>query len=106
MPSLQRYGGEALPDSPHIVVLGSCKVGNFVVSTPVLEGLKARFPGAVTGFVGSEITVDFEAAHPAIDWRLSWDDLSPGGPVRPFFGGFPHPNPVATAPGAGLAGGG
>ena len=60
MPSLQRYGGEALPDSPHIVVLGSCKVGNFVVSTPVLEGLKARFPGAVIGFVGSEITLDFK----------------------------------------------
>ena len=78
MPSLQRYGGEALPDSPHIVVLGSCKVGNFVVSTPVLEGLKARFPGAVIGFVGSEITVDFEAAHPAIDWRHSWDDPAPG----------------------------
>ena len=78
MPSLQRYRGEALPDSPHIVVLGSCKVGNFVVSTPVLEGLKARFPGAVTGFVGSEITVDFEAAHPAIDWRHSWDDPAPG----------------------------
>jgi len=78
MSSLQRYGGEALPDSPHIVVLGSCKVGNFVVSTPVLQGLKARFPGAVIGFVGSEITVDFEAAHPAIDWRHSWDDPSPG----------------------------
>ena len=78
MSSLQRYGGEALPDSPHIVVLGSCKVGNFVVSTPVLEGLKARFPGAVIGFVGSEITVDFEAAHPAIDWRHSWDDPAPG----------------------------
>ena len=78
MPSLQRYGGEALPDSPHIVVLGSCKVGNFVVSTPVLEGLKARFPGAVIGFVGSEITVDFEAAHPAIDWRHSWDSPAPG----------------------------
>lgn len=78
MPSLQRYGGEALPDSPHIVVLGSCKVGNFVVSTPVLQGLKARFPGAVIGFVGSEITADFEAAHPAIAWRHSWDDPAPG----------------------------
>ena len=76
MPSLQRYGGEALPDSPHIVVLGSCKVGNFVVSTPVLQGLKARFPGAVIGFVGREITVEFEAAHPAIDWRHSWGGVN------------------------------
>jgi len=75
---MQRYGGESLGPSPHIVVLGSCKVGNFVVSTPVLQGLKARFPGAVLGFIGSEVTADFEAAHPAIDWRLSWDDPSAG----------------------------
>jgi len=75
---MQRYGGESLGPSPHIVVLGSCKVGNFVVSTPVLQGLKARFPGAVLGFIGSEVTADFEAAHPAIEWRLSWDDPAPG----------------------------
>ena len=75
---MQRYGGEPLGPSPHIVALGSCKVGNFVVSTPVLQGLKARFPGAVIGFVGSEITADFEAAHPAIDWRHSWDDPARG----------------------------
>jgi ADP-heptose:LPS heptosyltransferase len=82
MPSLQRYGGEPLGDSPHIVVLGSCKVGNFVVSTPVLRGLKARFPGAVIGFVGSELTADFEAAFTAISWRLSWDDPRPDAGLR------------------------
>jgi len=75
---MQRYGGESLGPNPHIVALGSCKVGNFVVSTPVLQGLKARFPGAVLGFIGSEVTADFEAAHPAIDWRHSWDDFAPG----------------------------
>lgn len=75
---MQRYGGEALGTAPHIVLLGSCKVGNFVVSTPVLRGLKARFPEAVIGFVGSEITADFEQAHPGIDWRLSWDKDIPG----------------------------
>jgi len=70
---LQRYSGQDLGASPHIVVLGSCKVGNFVVSTPVLQGLRNRFPQAVIGFVGSEVTADFEAAHPVINWRLSWD---------------------------------
>jgi len=70
---LQRYAGEDLGTSPHIVVLGSCKVGNFVVSTPVLQGLRTRFPQAVIGFVGSEVTADFEAAHPVINWRMSWD---------------------------------
>ena len=48
--------------APHIVVLGSCKVGNFVVSTPVLRGLRVRFPDAVIGFIGSEVTADFEQA--------------------------------------------
>jgi len=78
MPTMVRYAGEDLGDGPHIVVLGSCKVGNFVVSTPVLQGLKARFPDAVLGFLGSAVTADFEAAHPAIDWRHPWDDPSPG----------------------------
>jgi len=76
---MQRYSGEDLPGShPHIVVLGSCKVGNFVVSTPVLAGLKARFKDAIVGFIGSDVTSDLEESHPAIDWRLSWDDSSPG----------------------------
>lgn len=79
---MQRYAGESLVGSPHIVVLGSCKVGNFVVSTPVLQGLKARFPGSVVGFVGSEVTADFERALPTIDWRLSWDDASPAAGLR------------------------
>ncbi len=73
MPVLQRYRGEPLGDRPHIVVLGSCKVGNFVVSTPVLQGLRARFPDAVIGFLGSEVTADFETALESIDWRHSWD---------------------------------
>jgi heptosyltransferase-3 len=79
---MQRYGGEPLGPAPHIVVLGSCKVGNFVVSTPVLRGLRARFDDAVIGFIGSEVTADFERAHPAIDWRISWDDAEDGSSLR------------------------
>ena len=79
---MQRYGGEPLGPAPHIVVLGSCKVGNFVVSTPVLRGLRARFADAVIGFIGSEVTADFEQAHPVIDWRISWDDAEAGSALR------------------------
>ena len=78
MMGMQRYNGEHLGPAPHIVVLGSCKVGNFVVSTPVLRGLRARFPDAVIGFIGSEVTADFERAMTCLDWRCSWDDLSAG----------------------------
>ena len=78
MTGMRRYSGEHLGSAPHIVVLGSCKVGNFVVSTPVLRGLRARFPDAVIGFIGSEVTADFERALPMLDWRCSWDDPRPG----------------------------
>jgi ADP-heptose:LPS heptosyltransferase len=81
---LIRYSGELLEPGAHIVVLGSCKVGNFIVSTPVLNGLKARFPDATIGFIGSDVTADFEAAHSAIDWRLSWDSDQPGAGLSLF----------------------
>ena len=82
MTVMQRYSGEHLGLAPHIVVLGSCKVGNFVVSTPVLRGLRARFPDAVIGFIGSEVTADFERELPCLDWRCSWDDPSAGSGLR------------------------
>lgn len=70
---MQRYAGEALGDTPRVVVLGSCKVGNFVVSTPLLRGLKERWPRATIDFIGSAVTADFEAGCTWIDWRCSWD---------------------------------
>ena len=79
---MKRYAGESLGSAPHIVVLGSCKVGNFVVSTPVLRGLRARFPDAVIGMIGSDVTADFEQALPCLDWRCSWDDPRPGSGLR------------------------
>ena len=72
--SVQRYSGEALGERPRLVVLGSCKVGNFVKTTHLLRGLKERWPDATVDFLGSSVTADFETACPWIDWRLSWDD--------------------------------
>ena len=73
---MKRYEGGTLGRTPHIVLLGSCKVGNFVVTTPTLQGLRARFPDAVIGFIGSDVTADFETSHHCIDWRTSWDQHS------------------------------
>ena len=50
---MQRYGGESLGDAPRIVVLGSCKLGNYVKSTPLLRGLKQRWPAATLDFLGA-----------------------------------------------------
>ena len=70
---IERYSCQDLGAKPHVVVLGSCKVGNFIVSIPVLNGLRTRFPDATIGFVGSELTADFEQALACVDWRTSWD---------------------------------
>ena len=74
---VQRYGGESLGEAPRLVVLGSCKVGNYVKSTPLLRGLRERWPAARLDFIGSGVTADFEAACPWISWRISWDDSAP-----------------------------
>jgi ADP-heptose:LPS heptosyltransferase len=72
-PILQRYNGCDLGNNPHIAVLGSNKVGNFVVTIPLLTALKRRYPDAVIDFWGSELTADFENALPQLAWRCSWD---------------------------------
>jgi len=70
---LQRFDGRDLGHHPHIAILGSSKVGNFVVTVPLLVALRKRYPGAVIDFWGSELTRDFEERLEAIDWRTSWD---------------------------------
>jgi heptosyltransferase-3 len=73
---LQRYDGRDLGAAPHIAVLGSCKVGNFVVTLPLLRALRRRYPAAAIDFWGSEATRDFEDAlcqQALLNWRISWD---------------------------------
>ena len=58
--SVQRFDGRDLGRAPHIAVLGSCKLGNFVATLPLLRLLRRRYPGAQIDFWGSEATADFE----------------------------------------------
>lgn len=79
--SPQRYDGRDLGATPHIAVLGSCKLGNFVVTLPLLRALRRRYPLAQVDFWGSDATRDFEEAlregEPALlNWRISWDQSS------------------------------
>ena len=48
----------------------------------MLCGLPSRFPDAVIGFIGSEVTSDFEQSLPVIDWRCGWDDQFCGSGLR------------------------
>ena len=75
--SVQRFDGRDLGQTPHIAVLGSCKLGNFVATLPLLRLLRRRYPKAQIDFWGSEATADFERAlcgdSQPLNWRISWD---------------------------------
>ncbi len=68
---MEIFSNQQLPTNPHIVVFSSTKVGNFVVITPLLRGLKQKYPDCTLDFFGSEITKGFETHCPYIDWRFS-----------------------------------
>jgi ADP-heptose:LPS heptosyltransferase len=68
---MQRFTNQPLGARPHIAVFGSDKVGNFVLTTPLLRGLKEKYPGATLDFFGGATTRDLESACPYIDARFS-----------------------------------
>jgi ADP-heptose:LPS heptosyltransferase len=71
------FSNQNLRSNPHLAVFSSNKVGNFVVITPLLRGLKEKYPHCTLDFFGSEITKDFEIHSPYIDWRFSLYTESP-----------------------------
>ncbi len=68
---MERFADQPLGDRPHLAVFSSTKVGNFVVTTPLLRGLKEKYPEATLDFYGSDVTQDFEEHCPYIDFRFS-----------------------------------
>jgi ADP-heptose:LPS heptosyltransferase len=64
---MERFANQPLRPTPHIGVFSSTKVGNFVVTIPLLRGLKQKYPECVIDFFGSDITHDFEVNCPYID---------------------------------------
>lgn len=68
---MNRFDDQPLRPRPHLVVLFQDKLGGFVVATPLLRGLKAKYPGAMLDYVGGERTAELEAACPYVDARFS-----------------------------------
>ncbi|NEQ45457.1 MAG: glycosyltransferase family 9 protein [Leptolyngbya sp. SIOISBB] len=77
---MQLFANESLGARPHIAVLGSNKLGNFVVTTPLLRGLKAKYPGCILDFFGSDRTAEFERQLATIDWRMALHTSTPETP--------------------------
>ncbi len=68
---MERFMNQPLSQRPHLAVFGSDKVGDFVVTTPLLRGLKEKYAAATLDFFGSATTCDLEAVCPYIDARFS-----------------------------------
>ena len=68
---MQRFTDQPLGTRPHLAVFGSDKVGNFVLTTPLLRGLKEKYPGATLDFYGGETTCDLESGCAYVDARFS-----------------------------------
>ena len=75
--TMEIFSNQPLPLAPHIAIFSSTKIGNFVIITPLLRGLKEKYPNCTIDFFGSEITKDFEIHSPNIDWRFSLYTDSP-----------------------------
>lgn len=68
---MERFIDQSLGERPHLAVFGSDKLGNFVLTTPLLRGLRAKYPGCTLDFFGGETTRELESGCPFIDARFS-----------------------------------
>ncbi len=68
---MERFADQPLRPRPHLAVLFLDQLGNFVVATPLLRGLKEIYPGATLDYFGGERTAELEAACPYVDARFS-----------------------------------
>src|SRR5215212_11713307 len=65
------FQGEELGSRPHVAVLFRDQIGDFVVATPLLRGLRERYPDLVLDYFGGERTRELEEASRLVDARYS-----------------------------------
>jgi ADP-heptose:LPS heptosyltransferase len=65
------YDGQDLGPHPHVAVLFRDQIGDFIVATPLLRGLRERFPEIVVDYFGGERTRELEDASLLVDVRYS-----------------------------------
>lgn len=65
------FENQPLREKPHIAVLFYDALGDFVIITPLLRGLKEKYPGCTLDYFSGERTRELEEALPVIDARFS-----------------------------------
>ncbi len=65
------FDNQPLSERPHIAVLFYDALGDFVIITPLLRGLKEKYPNCTLDYFSGERTRELEEALPYIDSRFS-----------------------------------
>lgn len=68
---MEWFNNQLLRPQPHIAVLFYDAIGDFVVVTPLLRGLKEKYPDCTLDYFSGERTRELEEASPYIDARFS-----------------------------------
>lgn len=68
---MERFSGQPLRQRPHLAVLFYDAIGDFVVATPLLRGLREKYPGCTLDYFGGERSRGLEEASSLIDERVS-----------------------------------
>lgn len=74
---MTRYQGEELPERPRIAIVANDAIGNFVVSTPLLQTFRQRFPDARIDYFGGTRTRELAAASDLIDDDIPLHGIEP-----------------------------
>lgn len=68
---MEWFDRQPLREKPHIAVLFYDALGDFVIITPLLRGLKETYPECVLDYFSGDRTRELEDRHPYIDERFS-----------------------------------
>ncbi|MBI2864440.1 MAG: glycosyltransferase family 9 protein [Chloroflexi bacterium] len=68
---MERFTGQDLGEAPHIAVLFYDAIGDFIAITPLLRGLREKYPNCCIDYFGGEQTREIEEASPLVDSRFS-----------------------------------
>ena len=66
------YQGQDLGEAPHVaIIFGQEQIGDFVLATPIMRGLRERYPDVRIDYLGGEGTRQIEEASALVDARYS-----------------------------------
>ncbi|MEQ1821464.1 MAG: glycosyltransferase family 9 protein [Fimbriimonadaceae bacterium] len=65
---MPRYFGHGLPSNPRVAVIANDAIGNFVVSTPLLQMIRRELSPSFIHYYGGTRTLEMQAASDLFEW--------------------------------------